>query len=170
MLNDVGCFAAIERSLGVTSERLTESSKYWGAVHSALGELAEGRASVFDGVDESVAARALGKSNIIECRAGDRVLKKGGVARNMFVVLEGNLEVRDGEALIRVLSRGDVFGEMAFLLERPRSADVYAATDGRVLSLSEGTLRKAIANDPEVAAQLLLNLAKMLCYRMLQGS
>ena len=48
----------------------------------------------------------VGKSNIIECQAGDRVLKKGGVARNMFVVLEGNLEVRDEGTLIRVFSPG----------------------------------------------------------------
>ena len=48
----------------------------------------------------------------------------------MFVVLDGNLEVRAEQTLIRVLSPGDVFGEMAFLLEQPRSADVYAATDG----------------------------------------
>jgi CRP-like cAMP-binding protein len=100
--------------------------------------------------------------------AGDRVLKKGGVARNMFVVLEGNLEVRDEDTLIRVLSPGDIFGEMAFLLEQPRAADVDAATACRILSLSVGTLRKAIASDPEVAAKLLLNVSKILCKRVLQ--
>jgi hypothetical protein len=163
------CVERLVDSGGVMSERLTGAHATWGAVQSALGELAESRVSAFEGLDEAEAELTLGKSNIIECRAGDRVLKKGGVARNMFVVLEGNLEVRDGDALIRVLSPGDVVGEIAFLLERPRSADVYAATDGRILSLSEGTLRKAIGNDPEVAAQLLLNLSKMLCYRMLQS-
>jgi CRP-like cAMP-binding protein len=116
------------------------------------------------------AERTLGKSNIIRCSAGDCLLRQGSVARNMFVVLEGTLEVRVGDELIRVFSPGDVFGEMAFLLERPRSADVYAATDCRVLSLSEGTLRKAIASDPAIAAQLLLNISKMLCHRILQSS
>jgi CRP-like cAMP-binding protein len=122
-----------------------------------------------DGLTEDEAARALGKSNIIECQAGDRVLKKGGVARNMFVVLEGNLEVRDEDTLIRVLSPGDVFGEMAFLLGQPRAADVYAANEGRILSLSEGTLRKSISSDPAVAATLLLNISKILCKRVLNG-
>ncbi len=59
---------------------------------------------------------------------------------------------------------------MAFLLELPRSMDVYAATDGvRVLSLSESTLRKTIENDPEIAANLLLNVSKMLCFRLLKS-
>jgi CRP-like cAMP-binding protein len=86
----------------------------------------------------------------------------------MFVVLAGALEVRDGDTLVRVLSPGDVFGEIAFLLEQPRSADVYAATDARVLSLSEGTVRELIESDPDVAAHLLLNVSKMLCLRVLE--
>jgi CRP-like cAMP-binding protein len=69
-----------------------------------------------------------------------------------------------------VLSTGDAFGEMAFLLERPRTFDVDAATDEvRVLSLSEGALRKMIAEDPLVAAKLLLNISKMLCVRLIQA-
>ena len=117
------------------------------------------------------AERCLGHSHVIECAAGDRVLKKGGVARNMFVVLDGTLEARDGEEVLRVMSRGDVFGEIAFLLEKPRTADVYAATDGvRVLSLSEGTIRKLIESDPNIAARLLLNISKILCLRLLQST
>jgi CRP-like cAMP-binding protein len=56
-----------------------------------------------------------------------------------------------------------------YLLEQPRAADFQAATDARILSLSEGTLRKLIASDPDVAAQLLLNVSKMLCRRILNG-
>jgi hypothetical protein len=164
------CVDRLIDSGGVMSQRLSAPGRYLGEVHEALGELAENRLSGLDGLSEDEAARVLGRSNIIRCSAGDRVLKQGGVARNMFVVLEGTLEVRVDDELVRVLSPGDVFGEMAFLLERPRAADVYAATDGRILSLSEGTLRKAIASDPEVAAQLLLNISKMLCYRVLQSS
>jgi hypothetical protein len=164
------CVDRLIDSSSVLSERLSRPGEYVGEVHGALRELAQHRLSALDGLSEAEAERALGKSNIIRCRAGDRVLKKGGVARNMFVVLEGTLEVRDGDELIRVFSPGDVFGEMAFLLERPRTADVYAATDGRILSLSESTLRKAIGSDPEIAARLLLNLAKMLCYRVLERS
>ena len=70
---------------------------------------------------------------------------------------------------MRVLSAGEIFGEMAFLLEQPRAADVYAANDARILSLSEGTLRKSISKDPSVAATLMLNISKILCKRLLKG-
>jgi len=159
----------ISTGSSVMSRRLVGSADYWSEVHGALSEIEGTRLSALDGFTEEEATRCLDKSSIIECRAGDRVLKKGGVARNLFVVLDGTVEVRDGETPLAVFGPGDVFGEMAFLLERPRSRDVYAATDGvRVLSLSEAALRQLIASDPAIAAQLLLNISKMLCLRLLK--
>jgi len=171
--NDARIPACVERIISagsaVMSRRLMASAAYWGEVHGALSELQANRLSALDGLTEEGAARCLEKSTIIECAAGDRLLKKGGVARNLFVVLDGTLEVRDGETPLAVLGPGDVFGEMAFLLERPRSRDVYAVTDGvRVLSLSEATLRQMIKSDPAIAAHLLLNISKMLCLRILK--
>jgi len=166
------CVARVmAQGTAVTSRRLTSSADYWGRIYGALSELEENRISALDGMTEEEAQRCLGNSTIIECGAGDRVLKKGGVARNMFVVLDGTLEVRDGDTPVNVLRPGDVFGEMAFLLERPRSMDVYAVTDGvRILSLSESTLRKMIENDPASTAHLLLNISKMLCLRLLKSA
>jgi hypothetical protein len=178
-LQDFGADARVPECVGrlitgggsVMSHRLTEYGSYFGEIQRALSELAESRFSALDGLTAEEAARWLGKSNIIECSAGDRVLKKGGVARNMFVVLDGTLEVRDGETVVRALGPGEVFGEMAFLLQQPRSMDVYAATDGvRVLSLSERMLRQMIDSDAQAAAKLLLNISKMLCLRLLRSS
>lgn len=165
--------ACVERIMAagsaVMSRRLAAPAAYWSEVHGALSEIEANRISALDGFSDDEAAHCLEKSTIIECHAGDRLLKKGGVARNLFVVLEGTLEVRDGDTPLAVFGPGDVFGEMAFLLERPRSRDVYAATDGvRVLSLSEATLRQLIKSDPATAANLLLNISKMLCLRILR--
>ena len=87
------------------------------------------------------------------------------------MVLDGTLEVLDDNRVVGVLSTGDAFGEMAFLLERPRAFDVDAATEQtRILSLSEGALRKMIVEDPTVAAKLLLNLSRMLCVRLIKAN
>ena len=155
----------------VLSPMLMEPTKYWGEVNDALQALEYEGIGAFDSFTEGEVERCLSRSNIIECDTGDHILKRGGVARNIFVVLDGTLEVRDGDRVVGVLSRGEVFGEIAFLLERPRGLDVYAATDGaRVLSLSEGTLRKMIADDPIVAAKLLFNVSRMLCLRLIKAN
>ncbi len=155
----------------VTSRLHQDSDDYWSEIQSALRELEGQKISALDGLRQDEADRVLTKSNIIECNAGDRILKKGGVARNIFVVLEGTLEVRDDDELIGVLTAGDVFGEMAFLLNRARAFDVYAATDdAKILSLSESTIRMMIADDTEVAAKILLNISRMLCVRLLKAN
>jgi hypothetical protein len=160
----------LSRHPSVRSEALSAPDAYWAEIRSTLDELDAQQISVFDGFSGAEARRCIARSTIIECAAGDRVLKRGGTGRNIFVVLDGTLEVRDGEQIVNVLSAGDAFGEMAFLLERPRAFDVDAATDGvRVLSLSEGALRAMIAEDSTVAAKLLLNVSRMLCVRLIRA-
>lgn len=152
---------------GVTSERLVDIATYWRQVYGSLEEVEDHRISLFDGLDEEQSQLCLLKSTIINCRSGDRILKKGNTAQNLYVLLDGVVEVRDGDQLLAVITPGEVFGEMAFLLARPRSADVFAVAAGtRVLSLSESALRGLIKDEPSVAAMLLLNISLMLCWRL----
>ena len=155
----------------VMSPLLTSVDDYALHLRAAMHEIEAQDISAFHGFTDEEVERCLGRSNVIECAAGDRVLKKGGVARNIFVVLDGTLEARDGEQVVGVIRTGEVFGEMAFLLERPRTLDVYAASDSvRVLSLSESTIRKMVSEDPGVAAKLLFNISRMLCVRIVKAS
>ena len=163
--------SVLARGGSVRTEALTAPDEYWAEIRQTLEMLDAQRPTAFDGFTDDETHRCVERSTIIECAAGDRVLKRGGTARNVFVVLDGTLEVRDAEGrIVNVLQAGDTFGEMAFLLETTRSFDVDAATDDtRVLSLSEGALRTMIAEDPTIAAKLLLNVAKMLSVRLIHA-
>jgi hypothetical protein len=166
------CLERIGASSGgaVHSSMLMEPAAYEAEVRDALRDLGQERISAFDDFSDAELERCLARSNIIECDNGDRVLKRGGqTQRHLFVLLDGTLEVRDGDRVLGVVSQGEVFGEIGFLLERPRGLDVYAAADGtRVLSLSAGTLRAMSDDDPIVAAKLLLNVSRMLCLRLIR--
>jgi len=151
----------------VLSERLANRETYWESLSDTFKMIGHCKFSLFDDLSKKAIQPFLDKSNVIECRAGDQVLKQGNVAHNMFVVLEGELEVRVKDKAVARLERGDLLGEVAFLLDIPRSADVYAITDGTtVLSLSETTVREHIEEDPKVAAQMMLNIAKILCQKL----
>jgi len=152
------------------SQKLTSKEDYWSQVYNALDQLENQHIHPFDGLSDQQADICIDKSSVIECRQGDRILKKGNTAKNMFIVLSGVLEVRDADSIIAVFTTGDVFGEMAFLLGLPRTQDVYAATDDvKLLSLSESQIRNIMADQPEVAAKLMLNISKMLCMRLLRN-
>ncbi len=132
-----------------------------------LGELASLDRSIFDGMDDRDVAHCLHRSNVVTCRAGDRLLKTGGSARNVFVVLRGRLAVsRHGEPIGSV-GPGEIVGEMAYLLQQPRGSDVDVVEDGtRVISLSERTLGQLADTAPAAAAALASNISRQLCRRL----
>ena len=165
------CVAQILSGEGaVMSPLMTGEDDYTLHLRAAMHEIESQEISAFHAFTDEEVERCLARSNVIECAQGDRVLKQGGVARNIFVALDGTLEARDGDRVVGVIREGEVFGEMAFLLERPRTVDVYAASESvRVLSLSEHTLRKMVVEDPAVAAKLLFNISKMLCVRIVKA-
>jgi GNAT superfamily N-acetyltransferase len=151
------------------SQQLSTPKEYWSHVYGALNQLENNAVHPFDGLTEDQTDICIDKSSVIECIEGDRILKKGNTARNMFIVLSGVLEVRDENSIIVVFSTGDIFGEMAFLLGLPRTQDVYAVTDDvKLLSLSESQIRNIMDSNSDIAARLLLNISKMLCMRLLR--
>ncbi|MCP4328560.1 MAG: cyclic nucleotide-binding domain-containing protein [Alphaproteobacteria bacterium] len=153
----------------VLSEKLVSRGDYWKEIVPALEASGNDRITFFDDLSKPEIEKCLKRSTTIECRQGDYVVRKGTTARNLFVTLSGTLEVRDKNRLVNVLTTGDVFGEIAFLLGVQRSMDVRAATDDvRVLCLSESVLRSLIETDPAVAAKLVQNIAKVVSLRLLR--
>jgi predicted GNAT family N-acyltransferase len=121
----------------------------------------------FDGVDESQLRRLLERGHIIECVGGDVVIRRGQVIRTLFVVLDGELEARIDGAAINVIRAGECFGEIAFLHGVPRTVDVVARAPGvLLLALNESVLRSLLRDDPEIAARVLLNMARGLALKL----
>jgi hypothetical protein len=140
---------------------------YTKEVRNALAELPRTHRGLFDEMTDDAVRRYVENSIILDCHGNDHIIKRDGTARNMYLVLSGTFEARDGERLIRSLGVGDIFGESGFLLGRLRTADVFVTSDtARVLSLSERSLRKVVEGDPASARSLLTNLAAILAGRL----
>ena len=121
----------------------------------------------FDGLEEKEAKRITSRGYLFDVAPGDRVIRQGQIARTVFVVLSGSLELCNEDGLCTEAHPGDVVGEPAFLLHTQRIADVYAGPDGaRVLSLDEDRLQRLINKPSALAAMLLLNLSKALARKM----
>jgi len=64
-------------------------------------------------------------------KAGDTVFTKGEEADALYLLLEGEARVLDGDSELAKLGKGSAFGEMALLTGEPRNATVQASTDLR---------------------------------------
>ena len=75
--------------------------------------------------------------NVVQLKAGEILFRKDDPARSMYVVLEGELLIGDGNATYDRLSEGGIVGEMALIDHGPRSATVTASTDCRLAEIDE---------------------------------
>lgn len=90
---------------------------------------------------------------------GATIVREGDPGQILFVIVEGRVRVTRGRRTIARLDAGDVFGEIAVLDERPRTASVVAATAVRCLLLHRRDLRTMALADPQLAWNLLVEVA-----------
>jgi K+:H+ antiporter len=83
---------------------------------------------------------------------GERLIRKGDVAKEVFFISSGHVEVKVGGRRI-TLGPGDLFGEMGLLSGAPRSADVTAVDYCQLLTLDEDEFKGFIAKYPEFKAR-----------------
>jgi CRP-like cAMP-binding protein len=104
---------------------------------------------------------------LLSARAGEVIVRKGDAGDCLFIVAEGQLRAMDGERVLNELGRRDLFGEMAVLDAQPRSATVIAITDARLLKLRQSDLNALMAQQPEVAQEMIRILSRRLRARMI---
>jgi hypothetical protein len=118
----------------------------------------------------TAAGRAALLRNAIEvkCHHRDLVVSAGDGGRNMGFVLRGVVQVEDGGRVVAVLGEGELFGEMAVVLDAPRTANVVAVGDDtRLLMLSQTCLDRL--KNPADVTQIWRNLARVLATRLRRG-
>ena len=109
-------------------------------------------------------------------QAGDAVIRQGDTDRAFYIVIDGKLEVLIPRGTSGKLGRtqvreaGAVIGEQAFLDGKPRSATLRAITDGEMLSVSLDAFQVLAAHEPDLARDMLLDLARTLSVKLRQAN
>jgi hypothetical protein len=67
--------------------------------------------------------------------AGEPIVQTGEPGDAFYIILEGRCAVYRGEVPMKIFGMFEYFGEVALLLDGPRTADVVALTDTRLLVL-----------------------------------
>jgi len=102
---------------------------------------------------------------------GVTLFREGDDGREMFVVLQGELEVlkkshRGTEARVALLGPGDWVGDMSIVDIQPRSASVRALAPTRLLRVSTADLDAVYRTDLKAYAIVILNIARELSRRL----
>jgi CRP-like cAMP-binding protein len=94
--------------------------------------------------------------------AGSSIAKEGEQARKLFILVEGKIGIYKGNSLITEFDKeGEVVGEMSLILKKPRSAEIRAVTDSKLLEI-EGELDDIVKQYPEISKKIIHSLAERL--------
>jgi CRP/FNR family transcriptional regulator, cyclic AMP receptor protein len=95
-------------------------------------------------------------------KAGDVIFKQGDAAEELFIVQSGEVEIRLGNRVLETLPQYSVFGEMALIDAAPRSATAVAATDVKLVPVTEKQFLYLVANTPHFALNVMRVMARRL--------
>jgi hypothetical protein len=113
--------------------------------------------------------RLVAAATTVRLARGELLLRRGDKGGDFFRVAEGELEIIDTRSqpaiVLNVLEKGAVVGEMSFLVESVRSADVRAPEGAICQRWDRPALLRVLDHEPAFAAGFYRVLASMLVER-----
>jgi NTE family protein len=121
--------------------------------------------SLFCDLDEAALNELLTKLEPVFLAGGETLFRAGDAGDSLYVVMAGRLRiVAEGpngtNEAIREIARGESVGELALLTGKARSATVRAIRDTELGRLSRGAYEDTLKRHPQLASQLLLQIAE----------
>lgn len=106
---------------------------------------------IFGNLDEDIrltVARRMGQRELAD---GDPLFLQGEPGDEIFIIVEGQIEINMGEHVVAVLEPGQVFGEMAVFGRGRRTAGARAKGTVQLLFLKNQAVRLLIQQVPDLA-------------------
>jgi CRP-like cAMP-binding protein len=91
----------------------------------------------------------------IDLPAGRVLTREGAQGREFFVLIEGTVDVHSNTRSLPDLGPGDFFGEIALVVDTPRTATVKTITPVRALVITDRAFRELMRQSPEIQGKVL---------------
>ncbi len=106
-----------------------------------------------------------------EAKKGAVLFDEGEIDQSMCIIVDGTVNIvktghKHDSNVIATISAPHSFGEMSLIDGEPRSAQVIAATDVLILSISQTNFFKLAEHAPPLALQLLWRISKLISQRL----
>jgi len=96
------------------------------------------------------------------CEAGEAIFRAYDMGAEMYVVIEGEVDLSIGDKVIETVGPGEPFGEMALIDQAPRTATATAKTACKLAVIPEKRFCFMIQQTPHFALQIMKVMADRL--------
>jgi CRP-like cAMP-binding protein len=96
------------------------------------------------------------------------IFSEGEPGDELYIIQKGSVKIakisENKEVLLAVLKPGDIFGEMALLESKPRTACAVAYEDSVLFTVSRANFGRMVATQPQIIARLTTLLAERIWF------
>ncbi len=110
--------------------------------------------------------RVLQVTDVSVFKAGDVIMAEGDKGDELYIVLEGSVEVMRGDAKLATLTPGEHLGEMALIRSQPRSATAIAQGACEMMVLRRTEFFEILRKEHQLAVKLLWQFLGVLAERL----
>ncbi len=106
---------------------------------------------------------------------GEVVFGENMPGAGMYIIKSGAVAIRKkisdaDEIELAVIEENNFFGEMALIDEMPRSASAVAVKETILFALCKPDLENILDRNPKVAARIIINIARLICKRLVKAN
>ena len=102
------------------------------------------------------------ETDTLQLAPGDFLFREGDGGKEMYVLLEGEIEIFLGDFVIETAEPGTLIGEMALIDDNPRLAHAVAKTACRLAQIDRGRFHFLVQQAPHFATHVMKTLADRL--------
>lgn len=125
---------------------------------------------LFDGIPPSQCRRLMENMYPRYYKCGEPIFSEGESGAGAVLVSSGKVQIKSSGKVLAELSEGDFFGEVALVLDEPRTADAVASEDSELYFLIKQDVNEWVNRSPRHGAQLMRNVAFLLASRLKQAN
>jgi len=114
------------------------------------------------GLDRVALARLAAYMDPVAVQAGEAIITEGETGDALYIIVRGTFAVLVDGARVNTVGPGHYVGELALLIDEPRSATIRADTDGEVLRLERQQFMDLLGRDAPAARAVATTLARRL--------
>jgi CRP-like cAMP-binding protein len=108
------------------------------------------------------------ETNTVQLAPGEFLYREGDKADNMYVLLEGEIEIRVGDH-VKTAREGALIGEAALVEDRPRAASAVAKSACRLAQIDRQRFDFLIQQHPHFARYVMKSLVDHLEFLLAPG-